>query len=156
MRIAKYRTAADPTPGVGLVEGGRIRPLGSGATFLTDLLEADDVEGRIRELLRRPAPELPLDGVQLLAPLEGNEVWGAGVTYERSKVARQKESEQGGSFYDRAYRASRPELFFKATPSRVVGPGQPIGVRRDSSWCVPEPELALVLSPALRLVGFTI
>ncbi|MBV8382748.1 MAG: fumarylacetoacetate hydrolase family protein, partial [Planctomycetaceae bacterium] len=54
------------------------------------------------------------------------------------------------------YRAERPELFFKATPSRVVGPGQPIRVRRDTRWCVPEPELALVLSPALRLVGFTI
>jgi 2-dehydro-3-deoxy-D-arabinonate dehydratase len=78
------------------------------------------------------------------------------VTYERSKVARQEESEQGGSFYDLVYSAPRPELFFKATPSRVVGPGQPIRVRRDTRWCVPEPELALVLSPSLRLVGFTI
>ena len=71
-------------------------------------------------------------------------------------MARQEESEQGGSFYDLVYRADRPELFFKATPSRVVGPGQPIRVRRDTHWCVPEPELALVLSPSLRLVGFTI
>jgi 2-dehydro-3-deoxy-D-arabinonate dehydratase len=71
-------------------------------------------------------------------------------------VARQEESEQGGSFYDLVYRAPRPELFFKATPSRVVGPDEPIRVRRDTAWCVPEPELALVLSPALRLVGFTI
>ncbi len=78
------------------------------------------------------------------------------MTYERSKVARQGESEQGGSFYDLVYRAQRPELFFKATPSRVVGPGQPVRARRDTRWCVPEPELALVLSPALRLVGFTI
>ena len=81
---------------------------------------------------------------------------GAGVTYERSKVAREEESAQGGSFYDLVYRAARPELFFKATPSRVVGPVQPIRVRRDTRWCVPEPELALVLSPDLRLVGFTV
>ncbi len=81
---------------------------------------------------------------------------GAGVTYERSKLARQEESEQGGTFYDQVYRAARPELFFKATPSRVVGPSQPIRVRGDSRWSVPEPELALVISPELKLVGFTI
>ena len=75
---------------------------------------------------------------------------------ERSKVAREQESEQAATFYDRVYRASRPELFFKATPSRVAGPGQPIRVRRDSLWCVPEPELVLVLSPELEIVGFTI
>ena len=84
------------------------------------------------------------------------EVWGAGVTYERSKVAREEESDTGGSFYDLVYRAPRPELFFKATPSRVVGPGRAIRVRRDTQWCVPEPELALVLAPDLRLVGFTV
>jgi 2-dehydro-3-deoxy-D-arabinonate dehydratase len=59
-------------------------------------------------------------------------------------------------FYDRVYSASRPELFFKATPSRVVGPGGPVRIRRDSHWSVPEPELALVLSPQLRIVGYTI
>jgi 2-dehydro-3-deoxy-D-arabinonate dehydratase len=58
----------------------------------------------------------------LLAPIDMQEVWGAGVTYERSKVARQEESADGGSFYDQVYRADRPELFFKATASRVVGP----------------------------------
>ena len=93
--------------------------------------------------------------VQVLAPLDRQEVWGAGVTYERSKVAREQESDRAASFYDLVYRADRPELFFKATPSRVVGPGQPVRVRYDSKWCVPEPELALVLSPALALVGFT-
>ena len=81
---------------------------------------------------------------------------GRRVTYERSKQARQEESEQGGSFYDLVYRAERPELFFKATPSRVVGPGEPIRVRQDTKWCVPEPELTLVLSPGFRIVGFTI
>jgi 2-dehydro-3-deoxy-D-arabinonate dehydratase len=99
---------------------------------------------------------LALESVRILAPLDNQEVWGAGVTYLRSKVAREEESESAASFYDRVYTASRPELFFKATPSRVVGPGEPIRVRSDSKWSVPEPELALVLSPALKLVGFTI
>src|SRR5262249_7717238 len=71
-------------------------------------------------------------------------------------VARERESDQAATFYDRVYTAQRPELFFKATPSRVVGSGQPIRVRRDSRWSVPEPELTLVLSPTLALVGFTI
>ncbi len=94
--------------------------------------------------------------VRFLAPLDTQEVWGAGVTYERSKVAREEESEQAATFYDKVYRAERPELFFKATPNRVVGPDVPIRVRCDTRWCVPEPELALVLSPTLRLVGYTI
>ena len=71
-------------------------------------------------------------------------------------MARQEESESGGSFYDLVYSAPRPELFFKATPSRVVGSGAAIRVRRDTRWSVPEPELALVLSPKLALVGFTV
>ena len=71
---------------------------------------------------------------------------------EAKFAAAAEESERGSSFYDQVYNASRPELFFKATASRVVGPGQPIRVRRDSSWSVPEPELAaLVLSPALEI-----
>ena len=156
MRIAKFVTASDPTPTIGLVDGERLRPIASGASALSRLLDREDVPGGVEELLKNSGPGLPLDSVRLLAPLDAQEVWGAGVTYERSKVARQEESEQGGSFYDLVYRAARPELFFKATPSRVVGPGAPIRVRRDTKWCVPEPELALVLTPALRLVGFTV
>src|SRR5262249_51945363 len=121
----------------------------------TDVVQGGHLVERIAKAVNPPtaSPSLPLESVRLLAPIDAQEVWGAGVTYERSKVARQEESEQGGSFYDQVYRADRPELFFKATPSRVVGPGQPIRVRRDSRWCVPEPELGLVLSPALKLVG---
>ncbi|MBV8265653.1 MAG: DUF2437 domain-containing protein, partial [Planctomycetaceae bacterium] len=156
MRLAKYFTQSDTTPRVGVVEGDRLRPLVAGPSALSQILHAEDVEGRIRETRARGETDLSLESVRLCAPLDAQEVWGAGLTYERSKVARQEESEQGGSFYDMVYRAERPELFFKATPSRVVGPGQPIRVRRDTRWCVPEPELALVLSPALRLVGFTI
>lgn len=92
----------------------------------------------------------------LLAPLDVQEVWACGVTYLRSKVARMEESEGGGDFYDHVYEAERPEIFFKANPQRVSASGQPIRIRRDSEWNVPEPELALVVSVAGDIVGYTI
>jgi 2-dehydro-3-deoxy-D-arabinonate dehydratase len=67
-----------------------------------------------------------------------------------------EESETGASHYDQVYTAPRPELFFKAMPRRVAGPGQPVRIRKDTKWSVPEPELALVISPTARLVGFTV
>ena len=103
------------------------------------------------------AEAFPVAGdVAVLAPVDAQEVWAAGVTYERSKVARMEESESGGDFYDRVYEAERPELFLKATPRLVVGPNQPVRVRRDSTWDVPEPEMTLVLSSAGRIVGVTV
>jgi 2-dehydro-3-deoxy-D-arabinonate dehydratase len=66
------------------------------------------------------------------------------------------ESKTAASHYDKVYTADRPELFFKANPRRVAGPGEPVRVRRDSRWSVPEPELALVISPQGKLVGFTV
>jgi 2-dehydro-3-deoxy-D-arabinonate dehydratase len=156
MRIAKYRAGSDPNPSVGIVDGDTLLPIATGPDALSRLLHQADPVAAVREALDRAGPAVPIAAVRLLAPIDAQEVWGAGVTYERSKVARQEESEQGGSFYDLVYRAPRPELFFKATPSRVVGPGTPIRVRRDTNWCVPEPELALVLSPTLELVGFTV
>ncbi len=78
------------------------------------------------------------------------------MTYQRSQVARMEESETGASHYDRVYTADRPELFYKANPGRVSGPGEPVRVRADSAWSVPEPELALVISPEMKLVGYTI
>ncbi|OPZ01489.1 MAG: hypothetical protein BWZ09_02702 [Alphaproteobacteria bacterium ADurb.BinA305] len=103
----------------------------------------------------RRGPSWPTEGARLLAPIEQQEVWAAGVTYTRSREARMQESEGGGSFYDRVYTAERPELFFKGTAHRTVGPGEPVRIRRDSRWNVPEPELALVLTPDLRIAGYT-
>ena len=100
---------------------------------------------------RTPIPAPP----ERLAPVDEQEVWAAGVTYERSRQARREESPSGGDFYDLVYEAERPELFFKALPHRVAGPGAPIRIRRDSSWNVPEPELVLVLSAAGQVVGYT-
>jgi len=91
-----------------------------------------------------------------LAPIDHQEVWAAGVTYLRSSQARQQESEGAARFYDLVYKAPRPELFFKATPSRVVSPGDPVRFRSDSKWSVPEPELALIINPQMKIVGATI
>jgi 2-dehydro-3-deoxy-D-arabinonate dehydratase len=99
----------------------------------------------------------PVDGnIALLPPIDAQEVWASGVTYLRSKVARMDESKKSADIYDQVYDAERPELFFKATPSRVAGHGMPIRIRRDSTWNVPEPELVLVLSSHGNIVGTTI
>lgn len=90
-----------------------------------------------------------------LPPVDGQEVWAAGVTYERSRTARQEEAVDGGDVYARVYEAERPELFFKANGWRVIGPLGEVGIRADASWNVPEPELGLVINPALEIVGIT-
>ena len=94
----------------------------------------------------------------MLAPIENQEVWAAGVTYLRSRDARMDESKDagGGTFYDRVYDAPRPEIFFKATPSRVVEPGAAVRIRSDSKWNVPEPEVALAINHEGRIFGYTI
>lgn len=93
-----------------------------------------------------------------LAPIASQEVWGAGVTYQRSRVARMEEAQDagGGDFYARVYDATRPEIFFKATPHRVAHPGAPMHLRRDSNWIVPEPELVLAVTRGGRIVGYSI
>jgi len=93
----------------------------------------------------------------LLAPIESQEVWAAGVTYYRSRSARMAESQDagGGDFYDRVYSAERPELFMKAVAHRVVGPDAAVRIRRDSKWNVPEPELTLLISPGGKILGYT-
>jgi 2-dehydro-3-deoxy-D-arabinonate dehydratase len=138
---------------VGVVAGGRIRLLARGS--LADVLHAGD-PGSAAGALLTDAPAVALAELTLLPPIERQEVWAAGVTYIRSREARERESVGAARFYDLVYNADRPELFFKATAARVVGPGQRVRVRRDSRWSVPEPELALVISPELKIVGFTI
>ncbi|TDK44089.1 fumarylacetoacetate hydrolase family protein [Algoriphagus formosus] len=95
---------------------------------------------------------------QLEAPMGNQEVWAAGVTYYRSRTARMEESQDSGGadFYDKVYVADRPELFFKATASRVSVPGGKVMIRKDSTWDVPEPELTLLLSSTGKIQGFTI
>src|SRR5438309_2198235 len=150
----------DGTTGVGVVADGHVRFLALedyvGMKSLSDILYSDDPLTAARDLLDVNARPFALDDVTLLAPVDRQEVWAAGVTYVRSREARERESVGAARFYDLVYTAERPELFFKATATRVVGPGERVRVRRDSRWSVPEPELALVVSPHLKIVGYTI
>jgi 2-dehydro-3-deoxy-D-arabinonate dehydratase len=100
--------------------------------------------------------ELDASG-RLLPPTdETHEIWAAGVTYESSKLARMCEAVDGGDHYAKVYLADRPELFFKATPSRCVGQGGEVRLRADSHWNVPEPELAALISATGQILGYTI
>ena len=122
------------------------------------LIARDDLGPYLEEAIRglAPAPPDVLNG--LVAPIGSQEVWAAGVTYHRSRAARMEEAKAagGGDFYDRVYDAERPELFFKATPHRVAGPGQAVAIRQDSKWNVPEPELTLLVAPSGKITGYTI
>ena len=135
-------------------DDGRIIRIGSGARAIADLLQLRGSELRARLSSAATAGETP-EG-RLLAPIDGaTEVWAAGVTYKRSEEARVEESTTP-DIYTRVYRAERPELFFKATPRRVAGPEEPIVVRADSTWDVPEPEVALVINAFGEIVGYTV
>ncbi len=128
-------------------------------TFFSDAFSFDQLfrESAPLEWLRshRGTPDRATEG-EILPPLESQEVWAAGVTYRRSREARMEESEKEADVYDRVYSASRPELFFKATANRVAGPGAEVGIRSDSDWNVPEAELALAISSAGRIFGYSI
>ena len=94
----------------------------------------------------------------LRIPAKSQEIWAAGVTYYRSKVGREEESQSAGGsdFYARVYDAERPELFFKSLPHRAAAHGEPVRIRRDSTWDVPEPELTLMITHSGKIVGYTI
>jgi 2-dehydro-3-deoxy-D-arabinonate dehydratase len=123
-----------------------------------ELLSRDDLPEFLAGFVGRARPLSGFREGEVLAPIVGQEVWAAGVTYYRSRGARMEESKDagGGDFYDRVYSAERPELFFKSTASRTVGTGGKVRIRDDAHWSVPEPELTLVVSPAGRIVGYTI
>jgi 2-dehydro-3-deoxy-D-arabinonate dehydratase len=145
---------------VGVVHEAHVRFLDLedyvGLGTLADVLHSDNPAGVVHDCIDDDSPSVPLRDVTLLAPVDEQEVWAAGVTYKRSREARERESVGAARFYDLVYSAPRPELFFKATPRRVAGPGDRVRIRRDSRWSVPEPELALVLNPHLKIVGYTI
>ena len=126
-----------------------------------DIFRSSDPRATIANLLTQPQPSsgsaLRPDDADLLAPIGSQEVWAAGVTYFRSRDARVEESRVGGGdCYARVYEAPRPELFFKSTPHRVVGPGRSVRLRRDSRWNVPEPELTLAVTSAGKVFGYTV
>ena len=156
MTIALYRVALPD--GVERLARGSIeegpRDLLEPTVSLDALLGAG--AGALGEVLRSAvrAGACPADA-RVLAPIGTQEVWCAGVTYERSRDARMEESTEP-SVYDRVYDAARPELFFKALGWRVRGPGESIAVRRDSGWDMAEPELGLVLAADRGVAGYVI
>ncbi|OWK36648.1 fumarylacetoacetate hydrolase family protein [Fimbriiglobus ruber] len=160
MRFAKVRRGANDVGVVRVDDQNRAFALDlasrAGVGSLADLLASPDPAALAIELTAPGTPAEALDTLALLPPVDRQEIWAAGVTYKRSKVAREEESVGAAQFYDKVYSAARPELFMKATPERTTGPGGPIRVRRDSKWSVPEPELTLVVSPDLRIVGYTV
>jgi 2-dehydro-3-deoxy-D-arabinonate dehydratase len=136
----------------------RIESAGSGREAWDALITRDDVADYLRAAVAKAEQVGPPDKDELEAPIGSQEVWAAGVTYYRSRDARMQESKSsgGGDFYDRVYSADRPELFFKATPHRVVRPYGNVAIRDDASWSVPEPELTLLITPNRHMVGYTV
>jgi 2-dehydro-3-deoxy-D-arabinonate dehydratase len=121
------------------------------------LVAHEDLSSYLRSVVEAEKPSTDFLSAQILAPIGNQEVWAAGVTYFRSRSARMAESKDagGGDFYDRVYTADRPELFFKATASRVAGPGSNVRIRVDAKWSVPEPELTLLINPHGQIIGYT-
>lgn len=128
-------------------------------TSWNDLVNRDDLHNFLVNEWKNAEPlENGPDPSRLLAPIGSQEIWAAGVTYYSSRLARMEESKDsgGGDFYSRVYVADRPEIFFKATPARTVGPGKDFRIRKDSIWDVPEPELTLFATSNAKIVGYTI
>jgi len=157
MKICRFKDGSDEVR-IGLIRSDAelLDLTSAGITRLQPLLESEDPVAELSRIQQEGLPSIALAKVQLCAPVERQEVWAAGVTYLRSKTARMEESEFSASAYDRVYAAERPEIFFKSLAEKVVATGEPVGIRRDAKWSVPEPELALVLNSRGRIVGYTI
>ena len=158
MRICQFTTEADSSPRFGVISADQVVDVAAagGPATQAEALTLD--RSSMMTALERAALSgsgVPLGSVTLAAPIDAQEVWAAGVTYLRSRNARMEESSQS-DVYDRVYDADRPEIFLKATPSRVVGPNGAVGIRSDSGWDVPEPELALLINARGEVVGYTI
>ena len=152
--MALWRLLVDGRPRLarGPAAAGPAELLDPGAT-IDGVLGGDP--GALERLLDTPAGDPVPDGAQVLGPVGAQPIWAAGVTFLRSRDARLEES-QGLDAYDKVYLADRPELFLKALPGTARGPGRPIGIRADSDWDVPEPELAVVADRRGQIVGYSI
>jgi len=155
VKICRYLTA-DNQVRIGLAKGedALLDLTPAGIESITALLESGDAAQRLSDLSK--LPETPLADVTLLCPIEVQEVWAAGVTYLRSKDARMEESDFSATAYDRVYDAPRPEIFFKSLPEKVVACGEPVGIRTDANWSVPEPELVLMMNSRGEIAGYAV
>src|SRR5207247_1506370 len=110
MQLVKFSSPSH-AEGIGILEQSHVVPLALSAQRLSDILEADDPAAAAKRLIPAQAPRLAVSAVRLLAPIDRQEVWAAGVTYIRSRKARMDESADASTFYDKVYAAPRPELF---------------------------------------------
>lgn len=158
MHICRFTNASQQVR-IGFVDQGQLYDITarfpSISAFLRWTVGRNDVGTALRQALQGTTAVGAASDFTMLRPTDDQEIWAAGVTYERSRVAREEESAQSG-IYDRVYTAARPEIFFKATPNRAVGPNDAVAIRRDATWNVPEPELTLVMNPAMEIVGYTV
>ena len=159
MALGYFVVDGSTEPRFGLLTGEQVVDLArsGGPESLTAALQMPAAELRaiLSAVENASHVDMSLTDVTLKAPIDRQEVWAAGVTYLRSRDARMEESSQR-DVYDRVYDADRPELFLKATPNRVSGPGEPIAIRGDSGWDVPEPELVVLVNAHGEVVGYTI
>ena len=157
MKLCRFKDSSGTVcVGLALDEGSIANLTAGGVESITSLLEDTNRVQHLSDLAGQRLPKVELAEVTLLTPVEGQEVWAAGVTYLRSKKARMEESDFSANAYDLVYEADRPEIFFKSLPEKVSGPGEAVGIREDSKWNVPEPELTLVVNSRKELVGYTI
>jgi 2-dehydro-3-deoxy-D-arabinonate dehydratase len=170
LSLCRFRTAA-PGARLGLVADGRLYDLsalgrpeyagleawlkGAAGRVPQAITALGQVPGSVKDVSSAEALLDPERAPYLLVPLDTQEVWACGVTYEMSREARMRESNEP-TIYGRVYDAPRPEIFFKATPHRVVGSGEAVAIRADSQWDVPEAELTLAVTPSLEIVGYTV
>lgn len=158
MPLCRFRTSDSDLPRLGLIVGDRVHDTaaGGGPITLSEALSGSvaELRAQLDQVIDSDGEGLALAEVTLQAPIDEQEVWAAGVTYSRSRDARMEESQEA-TVYDRVYGAERPEIFFKATAARVVDPGEAVAIRGDSTWDVPEPELALVLTSGGEIAGYT-
>jgi 2-dehydro-3-deoxy-D-arabinonate dehydratase len=163
MRIFRYREGLQTYLGA-ITENGEAYRLHT--SELMELVAKARAEGQstadyVKTLFNKDTLiEASLDSLDLTTPLDAPEVWAAGVTYQRSREARNYEATEGrldaDTFYDKVYDAERPELFMKSTAARTVGPDDWVCLRSDSAWQVPEAELGLVLDYKGAIIGYTV
>ena len=158
MRVCRFVTKDKDSPRVGVVnEANQVIDLSIyGIRDVVSLFDTSRRTALQEKLIQATEGGHPLEEVTLLAPVDKQEVWAAGVTYLRSKTARMEESDFSATAYDKVYDAPRPEIFFKSLPEKVVATGSPVGIRKDATWNVPEPELALVMNSGGEVVGYSI
>lgn len=143
MRLGQTRVNGAVTAALFEIGGARLIP---GHTALDVILDASLVR----------TASAPVAAPEPMIPIHPPEVWGCGCTYETSATFRDAEHGTREGMYAHVYRDARPEVFFKGTARHCVGSGDAIGIRPDSRFTAPEPELALVLGPGHRIFGFTL